>query len=235
MNRSSVIMQESRDKEQNNQGIFLLKEVECYGYEYRNYMNIEIDIYINRVGKTGVVFRYFHQNIYYLKFIVYFVSQSESYFQLYKVYYNNQILIESKPNKDQFLFQKWNRIFITLNGQFVQIIVLNQKRQNYPIMVFQKMIKEDPILHFQSTVINNGSKYVEFVKKDNILGEEELEIDDYLTDDIIGYQIGLVANYQSAFSRVLVIPHKVEYVEKQKRTAEELCYNRNQKARVEYC
>jgi len=76
------------------------------------------------------------------------------------------------------------------------------------------MIKEDPILHFQSTIINDKTKYIEFIKKENILVEEDLEREDYLTDDIIHYQIGLIANYQSAFSRILVIPHKVEESQK---------------------
>ena len=96
-NRSSVIIQESNNFQQdvlNRQDIYLLENFKCVGYLNRNKLNLEVDMFVNQIGKSGIVFRFLKADLYYLQFTIHFITPQLSFFKLSKYYYNNEIILD---------------------------------------------------------------------------------------------------------------------------------------------
>ncbi len=127
LNRSSAIVQERSVPTPGDglqrEDILVLEVFKCAGDWMRNYLNVEVDIAMQQPGRSGVVLRYVRMDIYYLALEI-----EVSFVSLVKYYYNNRMVLERKHCPFLAPLGHWNRFLITLSGQLVQVLLV----QNTP-------------------------------------------------------------------------------------------------------
>lgn len=85
-----------------------------------------------------MVLRYVRMDVYYLTLEI-----ESDYVSLVKYYYNNRMVLERKHCPSLAPLGHWNRLLITLSGQLVQVLLV----QNTPLVVLSRTVPEDSLVN----------------------------------------------------------------------------------------